>query len=78
MPAAAVLSSKFAIGDTVVFNPDCNFHPGSTTTVLAKVVGIRFTESKVLYDLALACAELGGWYTALPLRDVDGIMVSAP
>lgn len=74
--AETAFTSRVAIGETVVFNPDCNYPAAVGCTVLAKVVGVRFTESKVLYDLALACSELGGWYTALPLRDVDSIMVS--
>ena len=43
--------------------------------VRAKVMSVRFTPGKVLYDLAVEDSQSEtGFYEALPLRDVDSFM----
>lgn len=71
------LPSRCKIGDIVLFQPDLSaVDVGRAGVIRAKVVGVRFTESKVLYDLALANSDEDcPWYDAIPVRDVDSVMV---
>ena len=66
--------SRHALDDVVLFQPDlCRKLDDTTNAVPAKVVGISFVPGKVLYDLALV--DVDGFYTELPIRAVDSIMV---
>lgn len=74
------MQSRFSYGDIVLFQPNVekiDFRTGSTFDPLsatrAKVVGISFTQDKVLYDLALF-AE-GGFYEIYPIKQVDSVFV---
>lgn len=71
-------TSKFNIGDIVIFQPNLTNNSSYAGSVMAKIVAVKFTESKVFYDLALADRnnEEEGFYTACPLRDVDSYCVS--
>ena len=63
------LPSQFKIGDEVLFK--CFDNLG----ISCKVVGIKFDESKVLYDLAVFDPIHNNFYEVRPLQDVDSFFV---
>ncbi len=77
------MESRHNIGDIVLFQPNLNKIDAKTgqTTDLASavkclIVGIGFTQAKVLYDLAVEDDQSpDGFYTALPIKSVDSFMV---
>lgn len=71
-------TSRFNIDDIVIFQPNLTNNSRSYAgSVMAKIVAVKFTESKVFYDLALADSNNEeGFYTVCPLRDVDSCCVS--
>lgn len=84
--AMSMLPSRYAIGAEVYFHPDGWMfeHAGRPLkqALKAKIVSVRFTSSKVLYDLALLCRQTDSedrfydeYYEAIPLRDVDSTFV---
>ena len=77
------MESRHRIGDIVLFQPNLSKIDGKTgqTTDLAsavrsRVVGVGFTQGKVLYDLAVEDDQSpSGFYEAFPLKAVDSFMV---
>jgi hypothetical protein len=82
--------SRYAIGDIVLFQPNLSKikyvkppkgsremgrYETDDTAIVAQIVAIKFTASKVLYDLAVSCTEPGEFYNAKPLCNVDSFMV---
>ena len=61
--------SRFNIGEEVLFK---NF---GSDVMKAKIVSVKFTESKVLYGLALWLDDKKNYYTVLPINDVDSVFV---
>lgn len=73
--------SRYTIGDIVAFSPSID-KPIAAFYFPARVSGIRFTESKVLYDLDVFSPlsvnkdnNFTPFYDAIPIRDVDGVML---
>lgn len=74
-----MLATRFAVGDLVRFSPGLlSAMPAvqGTGSCICKVVGVSFTDAKVLYDLALPDAY-GVFYEVHPLQRVDSIFVDA-
>jgi hypothetical protein len=75
------LPSRYAIGEPVYFHPAIHdFTPDQVQqhALKAKIMAVRFTKSKVLYELALDTALDPGpaeYYEAIPLADVDSYFV---
>lgn len=80
------LPSRYPIGAEVYFHPDgWTFQYAGrplNQALKAKVTSVRFTDAKVLYDLALLCRQTDSqdrfydeYYEAIPLRDVDSTFV---
>ena len=82
--------SRYKLGEQVLFQPSFATlkYLGTTETalelvikckesaVLSKIIGIHFTEAKILYDIAVCCDICEtGFYEALPLRYVDSCML---
>lgn len=74
------MESRFSHGAHVLFQPNVekiDFRTGMTTdpqsATRAKVVGVSFTNDKVLYDLAVFAD--GGFYEMFPIRSVDSVFV---
>lgn len=72
--------SRFNIGDVVNFQPDLSKTEKNSEyscSVLAKIVGVRFSKSKVFYDLALydPYNKDEKFYSSCPLKDVDSYFV---
>jgi hypothetical protein len=75
---SATLPSHFQIGDIVVFAPAALMSRPhgvyvSWIGLSALVVGVKFVQGKVFYDLAMQ--EDGGYYVENPLMNVDSIFV---
>lgn len=76
-----LLPSRYAIGEPVFFHPAIHdFTPDQVQkhALKAKIMAVRFTKSKVLYELALDTALDPGpaeYYEAIPLADVDSYFV---
>ena len=74
--------SLFSVGDVVNFQPDLEkLNPDGRLknyigAVKCKIVRITFTESKVLYDLALWLNENGSYYETFPICSVDSIFIT--
>jgi hypothetical protein len=81
LATAQNLPSRYSIGEPVFFHPAIHdFTPEqiAKNALRAKIVGVRFTEDKVLYELALDTALDPGepeYYEAIPLADVDSYFV---
>lgn len=82
----SLLPSRYPIGAEVYFHPNGWIFQYAgrpvTQALRAKVVSVRFTDAKVLYDLALLCRQTDAedrfydeYYEAIPLRDVDSTFV---
>lgn len=79
----AIYPSRHSINEVVFFQPnikDIDFAAmapkENTYPVKAMIVGVSFTKSKVLYDIAVECEDFdGGFYTALPIRSIDSVMI---
>lgn len=82
----SMLPSRYPIGSEVYFHPNGWMFQDAgrplKQALKAKVVAVRFTDSKVLYDLALLCRQTDAedrfydeYYEAIPLRDVDSTFV---
>lgn len=74
--------SKFQPGERAYFQPQISRIDGRTglsddSAIPVQVVGVKFAEGKVLYDIALPDGE-GGFYTVLPLCNVDSYFMAAP
>jgi hypothetical protein len=75
--------ARFKPGQIVLFSPDLNNFEDKRTHFPAKIVNVKFTPSKVLYDISLLCKELATsdnnfnpFYDNIPLENVDSIMVN--
>jgi hypothetical protein len=73
--------SRYSIGDIVAFSPSIN-NPITAFYFPARISGIRFTIDKVLYDLDVYSPtsvdthnNFTPFYDAIPIRDVDGVML---
>jgi hypothetical protein len=75
--------ARFKPGQIVLFSPDLNNFEDKRTHFPAKIVNVKFTSSKVLYDISLLCKDCANsdnnfdpFYDAIPLENVDSIMVN--
>lgn len=74
------LISKHQIGDIALFQPDERKIDWEAMTAKAgesiecKIVAVKFTETKVLYDIAIK-GEEGEFYESLPFIDIDSVFV---
>lgn len=66
------LPSQFRINEEVLFWTEYN---KPKTVKKAKVVAIKFTESKVLYDIAIETSKKEGYYEAIPMCNIDSCFV---
>ena len=77
------MESRHQLGEVVLFQPNLDkidAKTGQTTdldsAVKCLVVGVGFTQGKVLYDLAVEDTQSPeGFYTSFPLKSVDSFMV---
>ena len=77
------MESRHKIGDIVLFQPNLDKIDAKTGQTIdlssatrCQVVGVGFTQGKVLYDLAVEDIQSPeGYYTAFPLKSVDSFMV---
>jgi len=67
--------SRYALGDEVWFQPDLSKIQKNDGAVRAQVINVKFTETKVLYDVALWDEKSCRVYDVLPLCNVDSIML---
>lgn len=82
LSTAANYPSRYAIGEPVYFHPAIHdFYSAERIREKAlrgKIVAVRFTESKVLYEIAVDTAVDPGpaeYYEAIPMADVDSYFV---
>ena len=66
--------SRFAINAEVCFCTIDQLDKAEPKTTPAKIVAVTFTDSKVLYDIALSNGD-GTYYEVLPLMRVDSCLV---
>lgn len=80
---AASLPSRYAIGEVVYFHPeitDMNPEEAERRAILAQIISVSFSQSKVKYELALDTSVDPGepeFYDALPVAGVDSYFVKS-
>lgn len=69
-----MMPSRFAINEEVLFWTDPS-EVNREEAKKAKIVAIKFTESKVLYDIAIKAWDIDAYYEVLPLCNVDSCFI---
>ena len=72
-------ATRYAVGDIAHFQPDVTKIDASTnksddSALPVKVMGVKFVEGKVLYDVAVPNGD-GTFYVECPLREVDSFLL---